>query len=472
MLSSLFLLASLAVTDTIRWEPWTGTLNGRSISGQAGRLRVPQRYADPTGPSIELAMLRLRATGAATQAPIIYLAGGPGDSGIDGLRVPGFIDLVDSLRTNADVILLDQRGTGRTQPQLRCAGLVPPTNLFRDESTFRGALREGMVACATQFRGRGIDPAAYTTAASADDIDAIRRALGVERVSLFGFSYGTHLALATIRAHGAHIERAIIAGVEGPDDNEKRPLVMDQNLYRLAAAVRSDATLGALVPDLVATYDSALARLRRQPARLRVPNPQQQGDTVEIEIGAFGFQHIVVRDLGDTNDWPTLPGLIVRTAQGDYGLLTQFARRRWGALPSLMWAAMDCALGSSSSRSTEAAAQAKLSRFGTSMTFADAAMCKAIGAADLGDTFRSPISSNVPTLFISGTLDSQTPPHQAEMVRWGFPRGVHLIVENAGHESTLPTPAVQNAIVRFARGEQVQSQFIRIPLAPFRGPGR
>jgi pimeloyl-ACP methyl ester carboxylesterase len=179
-----------------------------------------------------------------------------------------------------------------------------------------------------------------------------------------------------------------------------------------------------------------------------------------------------VRDLGDTNDWPLLPGLIVRTAQGDYGLLTQFARRRWGALPSLMWAAMDCASGSSTTRSAEAAAQAKLSRFGTAMAFADAAMCKSIGAADLGDVFRSPIASDVPTLFISGTIDSQTPPHQAEAIRWGFTRGIHLIVENAGHESTLPNPAVRNAIARFARGEPVESQFMRIPLPAFRGPGR
>jgi pimeloyl-ACP methyl ester carboxylesterase len=427
---------------------------------------------EPSGASIELAMLRLPATGPATHAPIIYLAGGPGDSGIENLRIPGFAELFDSLRTTADVILLDQRGTGRTQPQLRCAGLVPPTNLFRDESTFRGALREGMTACAAQFRARGIDPSAYTTVASANDVDAIRRALGVERVSLLGFSYGTHLALATIRLHGAHIERAIIAGVEGPDDNEKRPLVMDQNLERLAAVVRDDRTLGPLVPDLVVTYDSALARLRREPARLRVPNPAQQGDTVTIEIGAFGFQHIVVRDLGDTNDWPALPGLIVRTAQGDYGLLTQFARRRWGALPSLMWAATDCASGSSIARSTEAAAQAKLSRFGTSMAFADAALCKSIAAADLGDAFRLPIASSVPTLFISGTLDSQTPPYQAEAIRWGFTRGVHIIVENAGHESTLPAPAVRAAIARFARGEPVQSQFIQLPLPAFRGPGR
>jgi pimeloyl-ACP methyl ester carboxylesterase len=137
-----------------------------------------------------------------------------------------------------------------------------------------------------------------------------------------------------------------------------------------------------------------------------------------------------------------------------------------------MWAAVDCASGSSVARSAEAAAQAKLSRFGTSMAFADAALCKSIGAADLGDAFRSPVTSNVPTLFISGTLDGQTPPHQAEAIRWGFTRGVHLIVENAGHESTLPTLAVRAAIAKFARGELVQSQFIQIPLPTFRGPGR
>lgn len=473
----LVLQAAAPVTraDAIHWQPWSDTTGGRITEGEIGRLQVPADHAAPASAgdaAIHLAFVRLRATTPTPGAPIVYLAGGPGNSGIDNLRVPSIRLLVDSLRTIGDVILLDQRGTGRSEPSLRCPPVLPPGELFRDEATFRSALADGMTRCAGEWRTRGVQAAHYTTTASAADVDALRRALGAPRIRLVGFSYGTHLGLAVLRAYGATVEAAVLAGVEGPDDNEKLPLVFDQNLHRLAAIVRTDTLIGHLAPDLVASYDSAVARLRRAPARLRIPHPLVRGDTVDIEIGAFGFQHIVARDLGDTNDWPLLPGLIVRTSLGDYGLLAQFARRRWGPLPSLMWAAMDCASGSSAERASEAERQAAVSLFGSALRLTDQRLCRGIGAGDLGAEFRSPLTSAVPTLFVSGSLDSQTPPHQAERVRWGFSRGTHIIVENAGHESTLDVAAVRSAITRHLRGESVPSAFVRVPMRAFRGPAR
>jgi pimeloyl-ACP methyl ester carboxylesterase len=471
-LALLLLLQVAAPADTIRWEPISSEVDGRRISGDLGRLRVPVDPAAPRGGSIELAFVRLRATTPTPGTPIVYLAGGPGQSGIESMRIASVRLLVDSLLATGDVIMLDQRGTGRSVPSLRCPPELPPVDLYRDERTFRTGLGEGMRRCAEHWRKEGVNPAHYTTVASAADVDAVRRALGAPRIRLLGFSYGTHLGLSVIHQFGPAIERAVLAGVEGPDESEKFPLVFDQNLYRLAAAVRADATLGPLVPDLVAMYDSARARLRREPARLRVPHPVTPSDTVELVIGEFGFQYIVGRDLGDSNDWPVLPGLIVRTAQGDYRLLTSFARRRWGPTPSLMWAAMDCASGASAERAAEVARQAAVSRFGSAMNFLDEAVCKAIGAADLGNGYRVPVTSSVPTLFISGALDSQTPPHQAERVRWGFVAGTHIVVENAGHESTLDVPPVLALIGRFMRKGDVPSDIVRLPMPAFRGPGR
>jgi pimeloyl-ACP methyl ester carboxylesterase len=78
--------------------------------------------------------------------------------------------------------------------------------------------------------------------------------------------------------------------------------------------------------------------------------------------------------------------------------------------------------------------------------------------------------SDVPTIFVSGSLDTQTPPHQAERVRWGFLNSAHIVVENAGHESTLDVPAVLASIARFMRGEAVASQSVSLPMPKFRGP--
>jgi pimeloyl-ACP methyl ester carboxylesterase len=73
----------------------------------------------------------------------------------------------------------------------------------------------------------------------------------------------------------------------------------------------------------------------------------------------------------------------------------------------------------------------------------------------------------VPTLFVSGALDSQTPPWQAEEVARGFSRAVQLLVGNAGHESTLPDPAVQEVVAAFLASEDVSGRTVSLPLLRF-----
>ena len=92
-----------------------------------------------------------------------------------------------------------------------------------------------------ELRAKGIDLAAYNTEASADDLEDLRIALGVPKISLFGFSYGTHLGLAAIRRHPSSIDRVILAGTEGPDDSQKYPHTFDLQLARLAQLEGVDA---------------------------------------------------------------------------------------------------------------------------------------------------------------------------------------------------------------------------------------
>lgn len=454
----------------ITWEPFSLHLGESRVEASHGRLRVPENPAEPGGPMITLAVVRLTATVPEPGPPIIYLSGGPGGSGIGEARIPAMAELFTALRAVGDVILLDQRGTGRSDPNLACRGPAPPTDLFASEQAFRGALREGLAECAAGFRSRGVRLEHYTSRASAADVDALRRALGAARVSLIGFSYGTHLALAVMRYHGAGIHRAVLMGVEGPDDSEKLPSTADLQLRRLARFAREDSVIGALAPDLYGTFLSLVEQLDREPARVRIPRPG--GDSVELAIGGYGMRYILLRDLGDTHDWPILPGLIVRTSQGDYGLLAQFARRRWHGAPSAMWAAMDCASGASAERRARIAREAPASVFGEAMNLLDEDACRAVGAPDLGDDYRSRLWSEAPTLFVSGSLDSQTPPYQAETVRWGFARSAHVVVEHAGHESTFEHPEVSPLITEFLRGVDVGDRHLELPRPAFRGPGR
>ena len=124
---------------------------------------------------------------------------------------------------------------------------------------------------------------------------------------------------------------------------------------------------------------------------------------------------------------------------------------------------MDGASGASPGRWERINAEARTALFGNVMNFPYPHIDDVYGTPDLGENFRAPIVSDVRTLFLTGTLDWNTPPYQAEQVRWGFVNARHIIVENAGHEQVLPQPEIQRAIERFLRGEEVRDVHLALP---------
>src|SRR5262249_9777693 len=158
-------------------------------------------------------------------------------------------------------------------------------------------------------RSRGVDLAGYTSVESAADLDELRAALGFERVSLLGFSYGTHLACAYLRRYGDRVENAVLLGVEGPDQTQKLPWVMDTQMRKLGLLVAGDSRIGPRIPDLMALYDRVVSRLERQPMLIPVPGPSGK-DTLMVPVGPFGLRLIMRIDVGDATDLAVFPRLL------------------------------------------------------------------------------------------------------------------------------------------------------------------
>ena len=456
--------AQEGVTGEIRWEPYDASIGGAKVAGaQLGRLRVPESRARATGRTIDLAFVRLPGR-AAGGTPLVYLDGGPGGSGVGVLGIPQWSRLLDGLRDVGDVILLSQRGTGLSQPRLVCgpAGALPGDVLASRDALMR-ALMPTLDACLERWRD-AVDLSSYNSRESAHDVDDVRRALGVARVNLLGFSYGTHLGLAVMREHGASLGRVVLAGTEGPDDTYKLPTVLDTQLRMVSAQVARDASTAAELPDLFATLEQALAALERQPKQLDL------GEGRRMTLGAEGLLYLLRADIGDSNDLPLFPALIQDALEPESPGLAMVARRRVDGLGrgiSLMTIAMDCASGASPLRMQRIRAEWDASLFGRMSDWDQPDVCERAGITVLDDAFRAPLHSDVPTLFVSGTLDANTPPFQAERVRWGLSNSAHIIVENAGHESTLTQPPVQDAIVAFLRTGELRSAFIAVPVLDY-----
>lgn len=226
----------------ISFEPYSlKTYDQQEHPAELGKLWVAENRSRNKGRLVQLAFVRLKTTAKSPQPPIVFLAGGPGVPGTGMGRVPVYFQLFTRLQEVADVILLDQRGTGLSAPNLQCPpgkGLAPDTWEAKEKAT--QALVELVHACAEHWRAQGVDLPAFNTNASADDLEDLRRALGVESISLLGHSYGTELALAAVRRHGEHLHRVVLASVQGPDNDQKLPVATEFGLRRLGRLVAED----------------------------------------------------------------------------------------------------------------------------------------------------------------------------------------------------------------------------------------
>ncbi|MEM6676213.1 MAG: alpha/beta fold hydrolase, partial [Planctomycetota bacterium] len=474
MLLTLALLAPVqGSSDDLVLESYVASLDGgQTLEGRIGRLSVPELHAEPDGPKIEIAFAVYDARTDDPGPPIFFLAGGPGAPGIDLAAELAANEELDLLARHA-VVGIDQRGTGQSFPNLGDGpafrySLPLDRPVTRDEMA--EAFREAVGRAAAHWSEEGIDLAAYNSAESADDVDAVRRALGYDQVILWGTSYGSHLGLAALRRHGEHVERAVLSKVEGPDDTFKLPSLVQKRLDHVAALIAADPELGERFPDFVGSIRTLLERLAAEP--VTVPTVLD-GEEVEVVVGPLDVQVLLSSALGFAPQVATLPMAVALMEEGEFRHVARFvAGLRRGEVGSAMAIATDCASGSSEARRERLADElgdpANVLGDGISAPFFPEA-CAGCPDPAVGTALRAPLRSDVPVLFVSGELDARTPPENVEALLDGFGAAVHVVATHTGHEGTEWGSDEFVGVVRsFLAGESVRSVTVELPPIAFR----
>ena len=449
---------------------WPGHLrhrdSGRHMAVEYGHLLVPAQRTESASPAIALSFVRKPAKRDLGLPPLVVLAGGPGGAAIRSFETHLF-DWVERMSELCDVVTFDQRGCNAALPCL--------TNPFRIELDWEAPLtrerhlhahRQNARRLAAHWLERGVDLNAYNTVESAHDVDALRQALGAERINLHGASYGSHLALATLKCHGDRVERAILCIVEGLNDTHKLPANTDRHFRHVADLAREAPELKGQHEDLYAELGDALEAFDAKPLSLGVHDAE--GKPRQVPVGKFAVQLLLGGALGSTRAIAGLPTMARRLASRSTEPFAKLGRRLHGhGLPGMMLA-MDAASGSSADRLATIEQQRQTALLDDSFNLPFPFVAEELGVADLGDTFRTPVKTDTPALFCCGTLDGRTPVSNAQAAMKGFPNSHLIVVEGASHE----TPDVLlDPQMAFLRGEEVSVERLVKPFSfqPFDG---
>lgn len=441
---------------------------GDSVAAFQGELSVPERHDESNDRTLPLRYVRFPATSDNTGSPIVYLAGGPGGSGIATARYRRFA-LFMAMREFGDVIALDQRGTGDSDTTLPCESSisVPIDTIVSDEHYFslhRQALRE----CLTDWREQDFDPQAYTTPQSVGDLAELRKHLGTDKISLWGISYGSHLALAALKTIPEQIDRVVLASAEGLDQTIKYPARTDAYFSRLQQAIDSQPAAREMFPDIAALIRRVHKKLDEQPLALTFNN--SDGQSFTSYVYRRDLQQLTAGAIAD----PASAGHMLQLYRAlDYGvteplqdLVGRYLTPGEPIRFRLMSTAMDLASGITPLRRLHIENQARSALLGGFLNFS-LHLTDAAPELDLGEDFRQPPESDVPTLLLSGTLDGRTYLVSQHQSVAGLRRLTTVTVENAGHNLYMSSPVVTAVIQQFMRGEAVEKKTITIPLPDF-----
>jgi len=443
---------------------------------------------DPTGATpgtLTLALQRHRATIESTGAPVIALAGGPGQEALP--LASSFVALLGPILATRDLIVFDQRGTGESQ-RLQCPPPKPPkpprppkgSKGSRPSSHLAPILHkpgEAIVRCADEI---GPARAFYTTPDSVADIEAIRRAGGYEKLVLYGTSYGTKVAEQYAQDHPEHVEALVLDSVvppNGPDPFDRPTFAAVPRVLRQLCAYRECAHI---TPEPVADLARLVRRLGNGPVVGRTIDGR--GHSHPVRISAGDLVGILLE--GDFNALlrAEFVPAVRAAAQGDPAALARLLERAEGPeeegssdIDYPLYLATSCEeqafpwsrSATPTARLAQALAQLNAlpaSAFApftqrSALAFSDVRTCSFWPFATPAPPTDDAPLPNVPTLIVSGAADLRTPTSGAQEVAAQIPDAHLLAVPYGGHS------AIDNEPTACGR-DALRALFANAPIEP------
>ena len=409
------------------------------VEAQCATFAVPEDRANPKARSIALNIAWLPAEDKSGGAPdpIFFLAGGPGQA---ATTLAAQIDMaLHEARKQRGIVLIDQRGTGRSNP-LDCRNEKGGPLKFDDSEQLDDAALSAYVGqCLKSMAGRA-DPRFYATGDAIADLDAVREAMGVDKINVMGGSYGTRVAQQYAMHYPKHTRSVVLDGVA-----PNRLVVGGEFAQRLQEALRKQDAQCAKLPackarfsgdsgaDLIARLNALKTRLAAAPVQVSYRDPDSnelKQDTLTADT-LIGLTHGVsyLPQLSSL-----LPLVVSEAEQGRYEPLMSIAKfwssQVGGELNRGMQWSVICAEDAPRYQPDPNDANTVL---GPDMARTFFLACQQWPRGKMAADFTAPLKTDLPVLVTSGELDPVTPPIYGDEVVKNLRNGRHLVLRGQGH---------------------------------------
>lgn len=415
-----------------------------------GYAILPENRTSNNGRTIRLAVAVFHSQSSSPKPdPVMFLQGGPGGEAVT-LSANAYSILVAPFIEERDYITYDQRGTGLSEPALVCDELEKANRQdvygTIDSSSRELVYQNAFLSCAGLLQSKGIDLSAYNTVENAADLRDIVKLLGYEKVNLYGASYGTRLALVAMRNHPEVVRSAILDSVMPVESNwiNEYPNIANYTLANLFNSCKADPGCNTAYPDIETVFWDLASKLDETPLTLST-SAYPMGTVTETIDGAYLLS--IVMGLSKTTSFiDTAPQTIYRVRDGDYSTLIAaqyslpygFEGINTGLYISVM--CREHVLDTTPEQLAMTMGQLKVKDFIWRPFYEDLermhSACKTWGSTGpvLGE--KDAVVSDIPSLVITGTFDSATPPQDGKKAAENLANSFYFEFPNQGHVPT------------------------------------
>jgi len=400
------------------------------IKARCGSLTRPENPDDPSSPGIELHVAVVPALDLDPEPdPFVPLAGGPGQGAIQFYSA--YRAAFEPVRRERDILLIDQRGTGNSA-RMNCA-------VDRDMVESDYSIAETLQAARDCLDALPHDPKYFTTSVAVTDLEAVRQALGYDKLNLYGSSYGTRVAQHFARRYPAATRTIILDGVVPPqiplgsEIATEAQRAIDTIFSRCAA----DAACNGRFPDIDRAFLSLTEMLDVGPVAVELADPVT-GRRETIDFGRAELAAAVRLLAYRPRTIALLPLLVHEAVTGNLVPLAAQLRLTVSSLEdSLALGMHNTVMCTEDIPFIDHAAldydALKSTYIGAFQLEALDAICSVWPSGPLDRGFREPLATDLPVLLLSGDADPITPPRYAELAAVDLQRARHLIGERQGH---------------------------------------